>query len=135
MKPALRSLVVLICLLLSGCALWSPWQDEPIEVATADGPAEWLVVTYADLDRSPSDVMDMLLETELAADEKLAATDAGMIDGNEIGESEYQLFFVGDDRHRMWELLEPVLAEAPVPWSRVELFVTLDGEPEVILPR
>ena len=38
----------------------------------------------------------------------------------------------------MWGILEPILEKAPVRWSRVELFMSLeeDADPdEVILPR
>jgi hypothetical protein len=73
-----------------------------------------------------AELMDLMLETELAADEALAAADAGWIDGNEVGDFGYELYFVGDDAEEMWSALEPVFADAPVPWTRVELRDGLD---------
>lgn len=122
-------------MLASGCSLWLPWRSEPSEEPAGDRFQEWVVITFTGTDEFPADAMDALLATELAADEALSAAGAGMIDGNEIGDGMYQLFFVGVDRHRMWGLLEPVFADAPIPWSRVELFTSLEGESEVVLPR
>lgn len=71
-------------------------------------------------------LMDALLETELAADEALGLADAGAIDGNDVGEHGYELYFTGDDPTVMWRVLEPVFAAAPVGWTRVELRNGLD---------
>lgn len=101
-----------------------------------EAESEWVVVTYTLEPGSPAEAMDVLLETEQAADEALQRAGAGLIDGNEIGEDEYELYFVGPDRERMWQVLEPVLAKAPLKWSRVELFRVLGEDPdEVVLPR
>lgn len=82
----------------------------------------WVVVVYEDRPSElDGDLMEALLETELAADRALTDTNAGWIDGNEVGDSSYALYFVGEDPERMWNVLEPVFAEAPVAWTRVEL--------------
>ena len=125
------------CLLLTGCAVvalgvidYGPGQPAD------EAESEWVVVTYTLEPGSPAEAMDVLLETEQAADEALQRAGAGLIDGNEIGEDEYELYFVGPDRERMWQVLEPVLAKAPLKWSRVELFRVLGEDPdEVVLPR
>ncbi|MGC5225339.1 hypothetical protein ACPW96_22475 [Micromonospora sp. DT81.3] len=65
--------------------------------------------------------MEALLETELAADQALADAGAGWIDGNEVGNSTYELYFIGEDPELTWNMLEPVFAEAPVAWTQVEL--------------
>jgi len=95
---------------------------------------DWVVITYADTqDRFDGNVMDALLDTELAADDALQASGAGFIEGNEIGEHQYDVFFVGSDREAMWRILEPVLATAPIEWTRVELRDGLEGgSPRVI---
>lgn len=135
-----RLLVVFVAaasLLLSGCAVaFLSVVDDGAEAGTNETDSDWVVVTYTLNAQSPTDAMDVLLETEMAADAALAAAGAGPIDGNEVGGGEYQLHFVGADRHQMWQVLEPVLAQAPLEWSRVELLRTLGEDPdEVILPR
>lgn len=125
------------CLLLSGCAVVALGLigDED-ETSVDEADSDWVVVTFTLKPGSPTDAMDVLLETELAADAALQDASAGSIDGNEVGAGEYQLYFVGPDRHQMWEVLEPVFAKAPLKWSRVELYQTLAEDPdEVILPR
>lgn len=109
-------------------------------VACAVAPSaradHWVVVRFdATLEASDLDVMDVLVDTELAADEALRAAGAGYIDGNEIGGGQYDLFFVGADRAAMWAILEPVFASAPVSWTRVELRDgSEDPTPTVITP-
>jgi starvation-inducible outer membrane lipoprotein len=136
-----RRLVVLLiagaCLLLSGCAVVALGVigDGP-GTSGDDEESDWVVVTYTLKAGAPTRTMDVLLETEMAADAALQDASAGSIDGNEVGAGEYQLYFVGPDRHRMWQVLERVLAKAPLKWTRVELYQTLGEEPdEVILPR
>lgn len=107
-------------------------------VACAAAPSaradQWVVVRFdATPEASDLDVMDALLTTELAADEALRGAGAGYIDGNEIGDGQYDLFFVGADRTAMWAILEPLFASAPVPWTQVELRDGLkDPAPTVI---
>jgi hypothetical protein len=85
-------------------------------------PDDWVVVRFEYTgDPIALDAFDALIDTELAADAALDAADAGWIDGNEIGDNRYGLYFVGQDRRKMWSILEPVLAEAPVSWTAVEL--------------
>ena len=100
-----------------------------------EGGDAWVVVMFED--REPefdSNLMDQLLETELAADDALTEAGAGGIDGNEVGAHGYELYFVGDDAEAMWRALEPVFADAPVAWTRVELRNGLeDASPRVLL--
>ena len=80
-------------------------------------------------------VMDALLETELAADDALTEAGVGMIDGNEVGDHSYELYFVGDEGEAMWRVLEPVFEDAPVPWTRVEIRSGLEDETPRVLTR
>lgn len=96
----------------------------------------WVVVTFGGSDEQmPVGWMDQLLPTEMAAIEALESADVGTIDGNEIGDGTYELYFVGDDREEVWEVLAPIFEDAPIPWSRVELRLELeDPDPIVLLP-
>jgi hypothetical protein len=95
---------------------------------------EWVIVSFQGSEEEmPGNWLNALLPTEMAAIEALESADIGTIDGNDIGDHEYQLYFVGDDRHAVWEVLAPIFAEAPVAWSRVELRRNFeDPNPDVI---
>ncbi len=127
----------LVGLLLAGCSVVvSGLAGRVIHPPAGDPESDWVVITYTLQPGAEASAMDVLLETELAAEAALRDTGAGVIDGNEVGDGEYQLYFLGPDRHRMWQVLKPVFAAAPLTWSRVELFQSLNEEPvEVILPR
>lgn len=102
--------------------------------AEPDPDDDWVVLTFAETDQQfDVDVMDALLEYELAADDALAAAGAGGIDGNDVGDYQYTVYFVGADRDVIWRLLEPIFADAPIPWTRVELREEFEDEsPDVI---
>ncbi len=114
----------------SGCTGASPAASISVEAN------DWVTVTFAGTnDEFDLGVMDALADTETAADEALQSSGAGWIDGNDIGEHEYNLYFNGYDRAVMWGILEPIFADAPLSWSRVELRGGLDtDEPTVITP-
>ena len=97
---------------------------------------QWVIVTFSGSDQiMPIGWMDALLPTEMAAIEALEAADVGYIDGNDVGQHEYQLYFVGNDRHVVWGTIEPAFTAAPIRWTRVELRRDFDdSEPEVLLP-
>lgn len=124
------ALAVVVLVGLAGCATAEP------EFAVMAGGDDWVVVSFADdAETMPVGAMDLLLDTEMAADEALADAGAGFIDGNEIGDGSYDLYFVGDDSAEMWRVLEPVFAEAPVPWTSVQLLDGLeDPDPTVLQP-
>ena len=115
---------------LTACAASAPDDQSVAE------PDHWVVVTFSDAgDPLDLDAMDSLLETEVDADDALRAVGAGWIDGNEMGEHQYDLYFVGNDREEMWAVLEPIFASAPIKWSRVELRDGLeDPAPLVVVP-
>jgi hypothetical protein len=116
--------------ILSACAIDVPGRAAGSTPAPVDGDA-WVVVRYAVADDDPA--MLTLLPVETAADEALQASGAGRIDGNEVGQGDYDMYFVGSDAQAMWAVLEPILAGAPVPWERVELRDGLeDPDPTVI---
>ncbi|MDN4474213.1 hypothetical protein [Demequina zhanjiangensis] len=122
--------VLVVGLMAGGCA--APTAD-PVQMVAAD-PDEWVVVMFEDTDdQFDSGLMDALLDTEMAADAALAEAGAGWIDGNDVGDYSYELYFVGDDATEMWLLLDPIFADAPVAWTRVELRESLeDPSPEVL---
>ena len=91
----------------------------------------WVVVTYDVVDEDPA--MMLLLDSELAADEALQAAGAGFIDGNEVGQGTYDMYFVGSDREELWSVLEPILADAPESWVRVEMRDGLEDQTPIIL--
>lgn len=120
-----------LLLALSGCS-GSDVASQPSGSAVPAGPEDqWVVVTYDVVDGDPS--MLQLLPTETRADAALQDAGAGHIDGNEVGQGTYDMFFVGADAERMWQIVEPVLEGAPVAWTRVELRERLDDpDPTVI---
>jgi hypothetical protein len=115
----------------AGCA--AAWARRSAAPAGGD---EWVSVLFRQPDTDPVDLLDALAGTESAAIAALDATGAGMIDGNEIGQGEYELFFVGPDRHRLWEVLRPVFDGAPVARHSATLRKGLDdSDPELVLNR
>ena len=101
-----------------------------------DEETDWVVLTFSGAeDAFPVGWMDALLPLEEAAIDALAESGTGDIDGNEIGEHGYELYFVGEDRHAVWATIEPIFRDSPVPWSKVELRSSLeDSDPIVLLP-
>jgi hypothetical protein len=97
---------------------------------------QWVVVTFGGAEEPmPSGWMEALLPVEMAAVEALEESDLGTIDGNDIGQHEYQLYFVGSDAAAMWHVLAPVFEGAPVAWARVELRNGLeDPAPSILMP-
>ncbi len=78
-------------------------------------------------------LLDDMWPVEERAMEALEHAGAGYIDGNEIGDSEYALYFYGTDREVMWSLLKPVLEDAPIPLTRVALWPPGEAaEPTII---
>lgn len=129
-----RALVAIIAaLLLAGCSAPVSGVVESGSAEAANSDNAWVVVTYAVVDDDPA--MLKLLPVETAVDEALQAAGAGYIDGNEVGQGVYDMYFVGDDAREMWRIVEPILVGAPVPWEKVELRDGLeDPEPTVIRP-
>ncbi|KJL33862.1 hypothetical protein [Microbacterium azadirachtae] len=132
--PTFATALALLALawILSAC---SPSSAPTVAEEKIEGGDAWVVVMFEDRESEfDSNLMDQLLETELAADDALAEAGAGGIDGNEVGAHSYELYFVGDDAEAMWRALEPVFAAAPVAWTRVELRNGLeDAAPRVLL--
>jgi hypothetical protein len=117
--------IIVTALLISGCGTQPVSEPEPRVPRVHD----WVVVTYvAETPGRELEAMKALLKTELAADQALRDAGAGLIDGNEVGQGEYDLYFVGRDREAMWQVLRPVFDDAPVAWRRVELRHGLDDK-------
>lgn len=140
-----RALAVLAIGAVSACSLLGAPAPEPARAGVDDSVDDdsvsggydgtgddWVVVIYA-VDDGGFDPMLELLDTEMAADAALYEAGAGWIDGNDIGSESYDLYFMGDDADVMWAVLEPVLAEAPVAWTAVELRDGLtDPDPTIL---
>lgn len=106
-------------------------------VAVGDGGPtvgdDWVVVTYSGASESSTGLMDALEGSEREADQALQRAEAGAIEGNDVGDNEYQLYFVGADRDAMWGIVQPILERAPVKWDRVRLMHGVeDPNPRVI---
>ena len=86
------------------------------EAGSADepdaGPRDWVVVSY-DVPKDYPALM-VLLDTEREVDRALHRSGAGVINGNEVGQGRYDLYLVGADREELWDLVEPILADAAV---------------------
>jgi hypothetical protein len=94
-RCAALAVITVTAVLSSGCSS-----------KAVSGPApkvdEWVVVTYvAERPGREGEAMKTLLRTELAADGALQNAGAGSIDGNEVGQREYDLYFVGRDREEI----------------------------------
>ncbi|MDM7830770.1 hypothetical protein [Cellulomonas edaphi] len=75
--------------------------------AASGEPDDWVVVTFGDTEATfDMETMNSLLATELEADEALQTADAGWIDGNDVGDHQYDLYFAGTDREEMWTVLD-----------------------------
>ena len=133
----MRQVKAALALVVAGGVAWSLSACVPSTSGPEHAePDDWVVVRFEDNhDYMAMDAVDGLLETELAADEALQRAEAGWIDGNDVGDNVYELYFVGWGRERMWGVLEPVFAGAPLPWTQVELRDGLDDPTPTVLPR
>lgn len=127
-----------IALALVGCAV-RPGREQPTSGGTTVSEVDsddWVIVKFQGQENSDGDLMDALLETEIAADRALQDAGIGSIDGNEVGDGGYEIYFVGQDREAMWAILRPIVDQAPIPWSTAELRQGLDDKsPQVVTPR
>jgi hypothetical protein len=130
MTPRIRALLlsgIITGLTLAIVAVAHPWTRE-------DEPDDWVVLRFeAGESASAYEAFESLAATETAGDDALQLLEAGWIDGNEFGEDSYDVYFVGPDRRIMWEVLEPIFAEAPVPWTSVELRRGLEDAAPVVV--
>ena len=141
-RRSVRHLVALLILAsiaaLPGCMYIPAEPAQPVPAAesvdTMPSTDAWVVVMFEERPAEfDTNLMELLFETELKADEALGEAGAGWIDGNDVGAFGYELYFVGDDVDEMWEVLEPVFEDAPVAWTRVELRNSLeDPAPRVL---
>ena len=95
--------------------------------------SQWVVVTYADDETMPISIMDALKDTELEASAALDRTGVGFMDGNDIGDGEYQLYFGGQDREAVWRIVQPILDRAPVKWDKATLSTSNDDDDPTVL--
>ncbi|OUE32405.1 hypothetical protein BFL35_00505 [Clavibacter michiganensis] len=130
MTPRIRALLlsgIITGLTLAIVAVARPWTRE-------DDPDDWVVLRFeAGASGSAYEAFESLAATETAGDDALQLLEAGWIDGNEFGDGSYDVYFVGPDRRIMWEVLEPIFADAPVPWTSVELRRGLEDRAPVVV--
>jgi hypothetical protein len=112
--------------------------DERADAAVLENPTvddlEWVVVVFElESEFGSPWLLTNMWPTEEAAIVALEEAGLGTIDGNEIGDSTYALYFYGDDSEAMWREIEPIMRDAPVPVAYVELWPdTFESEPRVI---
>ena len=117
--PAIRRSTVLILaattftLALSGCIGVPAGTEGVVLPPTSDASTVKLDFEIPD-DMDPVAFMDTTLDFELQADAALQAVDLGYLDGNEIGEGQYSLYFYGPDSTSMWEVIQPPSHELPI---------------------
>ena len=128
--------MLLVGLIASGCSLVFEGVaiDDTDSEDAPDGDA-WVVVAFETRNRSITELMAGLESTEYRAAEALESAGLGTIDGNEVGEDAYELYFNGTDAAAMWKILEPILALAPATWDRVELRDGLDDPHPTVIRR
>lgn len=122
---------------LSGCLYASIPATRPAPTSQAeDDPytEDAVSVVFAlDADLSHQELLEAMLPIEQEAITAIEDARLGYYDGNEIGESEFALYFYGDDRAAIWKLLEPIMHKAPLELSRAELWPPgADAQPEII---
>jgi hypothetical protein len=99
-----------------------------------EDPDNWVVIHFANNDDYMAmDAVDTLVDTEVAADEALQEAGAGFIDGNEVGDYSYDLYFVGEDPSAMWAIIGPVFEAAPMKWTSVELRHGLEDQSPTVI--
>lgn len=142
--------VLALTMLAVGCAILPPpdpmpeqgsWTvvdgegiSEDLLADDADFTVETVLVVFALQDEfGPENLLDVMWPLEDRAMTAIESAGLGYLDGNEVGDSEYSLYFFGDDREAMWKLLEPIMSTAPYPLARVELWPPgREAEPLVI---
>lgn len=125
------AVILLVVGLLGGAALvlTSAGGESDFE-PTGD---DWVVVTFPAEAGAGGLTWVRMMRIELAADRALGDAAAGALDGNEVGQGTYDLYFVGDDAAAMWEVLRPIMDDAPVRWSSARLQDTLDDAAPVVV--
>jgi hypothetical protein len=130
MTPRIRALLltgIITGLIMAIVAVARPWTRE-------DAPDDWVVLRFEAGEAATAyEAFESLAATEIAGDDALQLLEAGWIDGNEFVDDSYDVYFVGPDRRIMWEVLEPIFADAPVPWTSVELRRGLEDEAPVVV--
>lgn len=111
-----------------------PVADEPVE-PVGDEWAEAMVVAHFSVPQEldAGDLLDAMWPVEERAMIAIEESGLGYIDGNGIGAGEYDLYFYGADHEAVWELLEPILREAPLPLRSVTLRPAGDPVEQTVL--
>ena len=130
MGVTVLALILGVVSLAGGCAVVSPsaqtqppeqeWEALSDEAVIAEDLV--LVVFALKEEFGPENLLDTMLPVEEHASTALDVAGLGYLDGNDVGGQEYSLYFYGVDREAMWKRLEPIMATAPYPLARVELW-------------
>lgn len=58
---------------------------------------------------------DLVMDLEEKIEDALAESGAGELDGNDVGQGEYNIYMYGPDADRVWEVAEPVISGSGFP--------------------
>lgn len=58
---------------------------------------------------------DLVMDLEEKVEDALAASGVGELDGNDVGQGEYNIYMYGPDADRVWEVAEPVISASGFP--------------------
>ncbi|QCR18740.1 hypothetical protein [Agrococcus sp. SGAir0287] len=136
---------------LSGCVLLPPQQTIPTaHLADGDELAEYwddvpeevqgdasIVMTFTDVPAADDEAAwEALTTLEMEAGVALVDAGVGYLDGNGSDGVVYDVFFYGLDHEAMWDVVEPIYADAPIAWSSVTMWDSFEAtEPAVELVR
>ena len=88
-----------------------------------------IIMTFTGWPAETDDVVwQEMFALELAAGEALLDEGVGYLDGNGSDGVIYQVFFGGNDHAAMWSIIEPIYADAPLAWSEVQGWDSLEAE-------
>ena len=74
-----------------------------------------------------------MLSLELAAGDAILDAGIGYLDGNGSDGTVYEVFFNGTDHLAMWSIIEPIYSDAPLAWSEVQGWDSLEAEEPSLL--
>lgn len=96
-----------------------------------------IIMRFSDVPAEPDDpAWEEMFMVELAAGDALLDAGIGYLDGNGSDGEVYEVFYYGSDHEAMWSIIEPMYDEAPLAWSEVQGWVSIEAEePALLLTR
>jgi hypothetical protein len=87
-----------------------------------------ILMSFSGLPEDADDrIWDDMFRIELAAGDALLDAEIGYLDGNGSDGEVYEVFFLGSDPHAMWAIIEPFYVDAPLAWSKVQGWESLEA--------